>query len=157
MENDKNFDKNGVYSKRVRAGKRRTYFFYIRTTRANDYYLTITESKKRADDDTYERHKIFIYKEDFMKFVNAMQETIDYVKTELLPDYDFDAHNYDDYEDGQYRQENNGATNVVAEEQSTEKEETTVVEKVEEEKTEIVIPASSTLESNVSEEAEKWD
>lgn len=157
MENEKNFDKNGVYSKRVRAGKRRTYFFDVRTTRANDYYLTITESKKRADDDTYERHKIFIYKEDFMKFVNAMQETIDYVKTELLPDYDFDAHNYDDYEDGQYKQESNGAANVVAE------EETAVVEKVEPEKeetvekTEVVTPASSSLESNVSEEAEKWD
>ena len=156
MENEKNFDKNGVYSKRVRAGKRRTYFFDVRTTRANDYYLTITESKKRADDDTYERHKIFIYKEDFMKFVNAMQETVDYIKTELLPDYDFDAHNHDDYEEGQYKQESNGAANVVAE------EETAVVEKVEpeketEEKTEVATPASSTLESNVSEEAEKWD
>lgn len=101
MENEKNFDKNGVYSKRVRAGKRRTYFFDVRTTRANDYYLTITESKKRADDESYERHKIFIYKEDFMKFVNAMQETVDYVKTELLPDYDFDAHNYDDYNENE--------------------------------------------------------
>jgi len=101
VENEKNFDKNGVYSKRVRAGKRRTYFFDVRTTRANDYYLTITESKKRADDESYERHKIFIYKEDFMKFVNAMQETVDYVKTELLPDYDFDAHNYDDYNENE--------------------------------------------------------
>ncbi|HNE50512.1 MAG TPA: DUF3276 family protein [Chitinophagales bacterium] len=98
MENEKNFDKNGVYSKRVRAGKRRTYFFDVRTTRGNDYYLTITESKKRADDDSYERHKIFIYKEDFVKFVNAMQETVDYIKTDLLPDYDFDAHNHD-YDD----------------------------------------------------------
>ena len=71
VENEKNFDKNGVYSKKVRAGKRRTYFFDVRTTRANDYYLTITESKKRFEDDTYERHKIFIYKEDFVKFVNA--------------------------------------------------------------------------------------
>lgn len=100
MENEKNFDKNGVYSKRVRAGKRRTYFFDVRTTRGNDYYLTITESKKRAEDDSYERHKIFIYKEDFIKFVNAMQETVDYVKTELLPDYDFEAHSHDYDEEG---------------------------------------------------------
>lgn len=152
MENEKNFDKNGVYSKRVRAGKRRTYFFDVRTTRANDYYLTITESKKRADDDTYERHKIFIYKEDFMKFVNAMQETVDYIKTELLPDYDFDAHNYDDYEEGNYKTENNGATAIVAEEET---EEQIVTEK--EDNTEVVKPVSSTLASNISDEAEKWD
>lgn len=152
MENEKNFDKNGVYSKRVRAGKRRTYFFDVRTTRANDYYLTITESKKRADDDTYERHKIFIYKEDFMKFVNAMQETVDYIKTELLPDYDFDAHNYDDYEEGNYKPENNGSTAIVAEEET---EEQIVTEK--EDNTEVVKPVSSTLASNISDEAEKWD
>ncbi|HRH58431.1 MAG TPA: DUF3276 family protein [Chitinophagales bacterium] len=152
MENEKNFDKNGVYSKRVRAGKRRTYFFDVRTTRANDYYLTITESKKRADDDTYERHKIFIYKEDFMKFVNAMQETVDYIKTELLPDYDFDAHNYDDYEEGNYKTENNGTTAIVAEEET---EEQIVTEK--EDNTEVVKPVSSTLASNISDEAEKWD
>lgn len=154
MENEKNFDKNGVYSKRVRAGKRRTYFFDVRTTRANDYYLTITESKKRADDDTYERHKIFIYKEDFMKFVNAMQETVDYIKTELLPDYDFDAHNYDDYEDGAYKQENNGAPAVIAEEQTEEKEEVAEKTDVTEE---VIKPVSSTLNSDISEEAEKWD
>lgn len=152
MENEKNFDKNGVYSKRVRAGKRRTYFFDVRTTRANDYYLTITESKKRADDDTYERHKIFIYKEDFMKFVNAMQETVDYIKTELLPDYDFDAHNYDDYEEGNYKTENNGSNAIVAEEET---EEQNVTEK--EDNTEVVKPVSSTLASNISDEAEKWD
>ena len=152
MENEKNFDKNGVYSKRVRAGKRRTYFFDVRTTRANDYYLTITESKKRADDDTYERHKIFIYKEDFMKFVNAMQETVDYIKTELLPDYDFEAHNYDDYEEGNYKTENNGTTAILAEEET---EEQIVTEK--EDNTEVVKPVSSTLASNISDEAEKWD
>jgi hypothetical protein len=152
VENEKNFDKNGVYSKRVRAGKRRTYFFDVRTTRANDYYLTITESKKRADDDTYERHKIFIYKEDFMKFVNAMQETVDYIKTELLPDYDFDAHNYDDYEEGNYKAESNGTSAIVAEEETEEQNNT---EK--EDTTEVVKPVSSTLASNISDEAEKWD
>ena len=61
--------------------------------------MTIAESKKISDDE-YERHKIFIYKEDFVKFVNTLQETIDYVKTELLPDYDFDnPNNYDDKDD----------------------------------------------------------
>ncbi len=99
MENEKNFDKNGVYSKKVRAGKRRTYFFDVRTTKGNDYYLTITESKKRFNEETYDRHKIFIYKEDFMKFIHALEETVDHIKTELLPDYDFDApqHEYNDY------------------------------------------------------------
>ena len=147
VENEKNFDKNGVYSKRVRAGKRRTYFFDVRTTRANDYYLTITESKKRADDDTYERHKIFIYKEDFMKFVNAMQETVEYIKTELLPDYDFDAHNYDEYEDGQYRQDTVTENKVVEEKTEPEIEE----------KPEIITPASTTIEPTPTDEVEKWD
>ncbi|MFN8261819.1 MAG: DUF3276 family protein [Chitinophagales bacterium] len=142
MENEKNFDKNGVYSKRVRAGKRRTYFFDVRTTRGNDYYLTITESKKRADDDTYERHKIFIYKEDFMKFVNAMQETVDYIKTDLLPDYDFDAHNHDDYEEGQY----------IRQEAAEEKAEYRAEEK----------PASAPESSSIvnpahNDEVDKWD
>ena len=61
-----------VYSKRIRAGKRRTYFFDVRTTRGNDYYLTITESRKRFNDDGYDRHKIFLYKEDFNKFIKAL-------------------------------------------------------------------------------------
>ena len=148
MENDKNFDKNDVYSKRVRAGKRRTYFFDVRTTRANDYYLTITESKKRADDDTYERHKIFIYKEDFMKFVNAMQETVDYIKTELLPDYDFDAHNHDDYEEGQYTRQDNY---TVAEEKVTEDEVT------QEEKMVTPPPTSTIVNPAHNDEVDKWD
>lgn len=89
MEEDKS--KNEIYSKRVRAGKR-TYFFDIKATRSNDYYLTITESKRKQKDDgyTYEKHKIFLYKEDFNKFVAAMNETVDHVKTELLPDVDFE-------------------------------------------------------------------
>src|SRR5882757_5725286 len=84
-----------VYSKRIRAGKRRTYFFDVRETRGNDYYLTITESRKRFDSDGYDRHKIFLYKEDFNKFIKGLGEAIDYVKTELMPDFDFDAFNHD--------------------------------------------------------------
>ncbi|MCH8331653.1 MAG: DUF3276 family protein [Bacteroidetes bacterium] len=89
MEHE-NHDGNDLFSKRLRAGRRRTYFFDVRTTRSNDYYLTITESKKRFDQDGYDRHKIFLYKEDFNKFVDALQETVNHIKTELLPEYDFD-------------------------------------------------------------------
>jgi hypothetical protein len=84
-----------VYSKRIKAGKRRTYFFDVRETRGSDYYLTITESRKRFDSDGYDRHKIFVYKEDFNKFVKGLNEAVDYVKTELMPDFDFDAFNHD--------------------------------------------------------------
>src|SRR6516164_4887841 len=87
-----------VYSKRIRAGKRRTYFFDVRATRSNDYYLTITESRKKFNEDGYDRHKIFLYKEDFNKFLKALTEAIDYVKTELMPDFDFDAYNHDNVE-----------------------------------------------------------
>lgn len=89
-----------VYSKRIRAGKRRTYFFDVRATRGNDYYLTITESRKRFDNDGYDRHKIFLYKEDFNKFLKALTEAVDYVKTDLMPDFDFDAFNHE-YPEGE--------------------------------------------------------
>ncbi|HMT96706.1 MAG TPA: DUF3276 family protein [Ferruginibacter sp.] len=91
--NDKKVD--SVYSKRIKAGKRRTYFFDVRETRGNDYYLTITESRKKFDSDGYDRHKIFLYKEDFNKFVKGLTEAVDFVKTELMPDFDFDAFNHD--------------------------------------------------------------
>ena len=87
-----------IYSKRIRAGKRRTYFFDVRATRGNDYYLTITESRKRFNDNGYDRHKIFLYKEDFNKFIKALTEAVDYVKTDLMPDFDFDAYNHDEVE-----------------------------------------------------------
>ena len=91
MEEIKENGKNEIFSNRVRAGKR-TYFFDIKATRSNDYYLTITESKRRYKEDGYfyEKHKIFLYKEDFNKFLEALQGTIDHVKTELLPDYDYE-------------------------------------------------------------------
>lgn len=104
--NDKKME--SIYSKRIRAGKRRTYFFDVRATRGNDYYLTITESRKRFNDNGYDRHKIFLYKEDFNKFIKALTEAVDHVKTELMPDFDFDAFNHDDAydnEDGDQQQE----------------------------------------------------
>ena len=71
-----------VYSKPVRAGKR-TYFFDVKATKGNDYYLTITESKRKIERDgkyVYDKHKIFLYKEDFEKFSEGLQEVIDYIK-----------------------------------------------------------------------------
>ena len=90
MEENKENGKNEIYSQRVRAGKR-TYFFDVKSTRSNDYYLTITESKRRYKEEGYyyEKHKIFLYKEDFNKFIDALTGTIDHVKTELLHEYDF--------------------------------------------------------------------
>jgi len=89
-----NKEKVEIFSKRVRAGKR-TYFFDVKSTRGNDYYLTITESRKKFNEDGYDRHKIFLYKEDFNKFIKALTEAVDYVKTDLMPDFDFDAFNHD--------------------------------------------------------------
>src|SRR5688500_1065093 len=94
------------YTKRIRAGKRRTYFFDVRATRGNDYYITITESRKKFNEDGYDRHKLFLYKEDFNKFLKALTEAVDYVKTDLMPDFDFDAYNHDQVND----QEHEGAT-----------------------------------------------
>lgn len=94
-----------VYSKRLKAGKRRTYFFDVRETRGNDFFLTITESRKRFNEDGYDRHKIFLYKEDFNKFQKALGEAVDHVKTELMPDYDFDSfsHEGEQQEEAHYR------------------------------------------------------
>lgn len=75
-------DRGDLFSKSVRAGKR-TYFFDVKSTRGNDYYLTITESKKRFGTDgkfTYEKHKIFLYKEDFEKFIEGLNEAITHIK-----------------------------------------------------------------------------
>lgn len=150
--NDKKFEGNdkkmeSIYSKRIRAGKRRTYFFDVRATRGNDYYLTITESRKRFDDNGYDRHKIFLYKEDFNKFIKALGETMDYVKTELMPDFDFDAFNHDENPDEMNHQQEgsapvveNTAETVVVEEK---------VETTPEEKPEITAQKDT-------EEVDKW-
>lgn len=143
--NDKKME--SIYSKRIRAGKRRTYFFDVRATRGNDYYLTITESRKRFNDNGYDRHKIFLYKEDFNKFIKALNEAVDYVKTDLMPDFDFDAFNHDDYVDGE----------MEGEELSTNGESTTpavaaaaTTQPVVEESTVTPTPAAS------SDEVDKW-
>ena len=86
-----------VYSKPVRAGKR-TYFFDVKATKGNDYYLTITESKRRQERDgsfTYDKHKIFLYKEDFEKFREGLDEVIAYIKDNCfdgeIPQREFSA------------------------------------------------------------------
>ncbi|MEO8584170.1 MAG: DUF3276 family protein [Flavitalea sp.] len=99
-----------VYSKRIRAGKRRTYFFDVRATRGNDYYITITESRKKFNEDGYDRHKIFLYKEDFNKFLKALTEAVDYVKTDLMPDFDFDAFNHDQAQENEENHESHEET-----------------------------------------------
>ena len=74
--------KEEIFSKSIKAGKR-TYFFDVKATRKNDYFLTITESKKRFNEDgtfQFEKHKIFLYKEDFEKFTEGLNEVLDYIK-----------------------------------------------------------------------------
>ena len=75
-----NKDREEVYSKKIRAGKK-TYFFDVKSTRSNDYYLTITESKKRLEDGVFVKHKIFLYKEDFEKFSEGLTDVISYIKS----------------------------------------------------------------------------
>ena len=91
FERGRPVEKNGedVYSRPVRAGKR-TYFFDVKATKGNhDFYLTITESKRRQESDgsfVFDKHKIFLYKEDFDKFAEGLAETVNYIRTNLLKD-----------------------------------------------------------------------
>lgn len=140
--NDKKLE--SVYSKRIRAGKRRTYFFDVRATRGNDYYLTITESRKRFNDDGYDRHKIFLYKEDFNKFIKALTEAVDYVKTDLMPDFDFDAYNHE------YAEGTEEGAAVVAE---VEADAEVVAEPV---AAPVVAEATNHTNHTATEEVDKW-
>ncbi len=79
MGDFENREREEVFSKKVRAGKR-TYFFDVKATRSNDYYVTITESKKRLEDGVFIKHKIFLYKEDFEKFAEGLKDIVDYIK-----------------------------------------------------------------------------
>lgn len=91
-----NQNREEIFSEAIRAGKR-TYFFDVKATRRNDYYLTITESKKRFNRDGksfYEKHKVFLYKEDFEKFIDGLQSAIDYIKKNnpmMLEDNEVDS------------------------------------------------------------------
>ncbi len=90
MDQD-NFARNpSVYSHKVKAGRKRTYFFDVMQTKGNDFYLTLTESTRRSDGNGYTRHQIFLYKEDFNRFAEGLSDVINHVKTNLMPDYDYD-------------------------------------------------------------------
>ena len=142
-----------VYSARIRAGKRRTYFFDVRATRGNDYYLTITESRKRFNEDGYDRHKLFLYKEDFNKFIKGLTEAVEYVKTELMPDFDFDAFNHDNQE---FQNENVERTEI----KNSVEEEKPPTEEVKTEETSIADQpapeADTTIKNTDHEEVDKW-
>ena len=145
---------DSVYSKRIRAGKRRTYFFDVRATRGNDYYLTITESRKRFDNNGYDRHKIFLYKEDFNKFIKALGEAVDYVKTDLMPDFDFDAfnHEYPEGEEGYSENETSEQEPVVA----IETEEKTVAAAPVQPKPVVEEQTDNFINPTATEEVDKW-
>ena len=91
-------EREEIYSKSVRAGKR-TYFFDVKATRRNDFYLTITESKKRFNRDGryyFEKHKIFLYKEDFEKFVEGLTDIVDYIRQNQGELRDYTGMNHED-------------------------------------------------------------
>jgi hypothetical protein len=139
-----------IYSKRIRAGKRRTYFFDVRATRGNDYYLTITESRKRFDDNGYDRHKIFLYKEDFNKFIKALGEAVDYVKTDLMPDFDFDAFNHDEHPDEMAHTVDMAGQNTQSEPSNDESAESTAPVEISPVSEPVATPQNNT------EEVDKW-
>jgi hypothetical protein len=147
--NDKKME--SVYSKRIRAGKRRTYFFDVRETRGSDYYLTITESRKRFDSDGYDRHKIFLYKEDFNKFIKGLAEAIDHVKTELMPDFDFDAFNHDTPYEGEEIQQPSASEEIPDIDVPTQMASTVVPEEKSAE-----ITSNLSLDNGSTDEVDKW-
>lgn len=111
MENEGTARNASVYSHKVKAGRKRTYFFDVMKTRGNDFYLTLTESTRRSDGNGYTRHQIFLYKEDFNRFAEGLNDVINHVKTDLMPDFDYDqfAHR-DNHEHG----DDNGHTDDPA-------------------------------------------
>ena len=144
MQNEQNDRKiENIFGKKVRAGKRRTYFFDVVSTKNMDYYLVITESKKRLDGNGFDRHKIYLYKEDFNKFMKGLNETVSYIKTELMPDFNFESFDYDD--------EVAPDTGVVSENI----EELTETEEIETPKVEPTKPDDS-LPNVHHEEVDKW-
>jgi hypothetical protein len=86
-------NQQGFFSRKLRAGKKRSYFFDVRSTKQGDFFVTITESKRRYDKPGYDSHKIFLYKEDFKEFQDNLDETLNHIKTELNPDFDYDNYN----------------------------------------------------------------
>ena len=90
MDKDTDRGQESIYSNRVKAGRRRTYFFDVRKTKGDDYYITLTESTRKFNGEGYNRHKIFLYKEDFNRFLEGLQDAVNHVKNDLMPDYDYE-------------------------------------------------------------------
>ena len=158
MDNERNQRRfESVFSKKVRAGKRRTYFFDVRRTKGDDFYLTLTESTKRFNGEGYERHKIFLYKEDFNRFLDGLNETVNHIKTELMPDYD-----YDEYTRRHIEWEAKRAEELAAEaalegnSETTEEVAEEVVEDVTEEVVEDVTEEVSSSTEDVNDEDISW-
>jgi hypothetical protein len=128
MENQNDYNAEEIFSKALRAG-RRTYFFDVRETKAGDYYLTITESKKFTNEDGtfyYKKHKIYLYKEDFAEFNSSLKETCDYIIENKGTEVISEKHDKD-FESKKEKKES-------SEPQNQEEEETVKEENIEEEK-----------------------
>ena len=101
-DNEKMNNHDELFSRAIRAGKR-TYFFDVKTTKGDEKYMTITESKRRFSNEQnrffYEKHKLFLYKEDFEKFSNALKETLNFIETGEYPDGYFDEPKHEEFDD----------------------------------------------------------
>ncbi len=127
MENQNDYNAEEIFSKALRAG-RRTYFFDVRETKAGDYYLTITESKKFTNEDGtfyYKKHKIYLYKEDFAEFNSSLKETCDYIIENKGTEVISEKHDKD-FESKKEKKENSESQN---QEEENVKEETVEEEK----------------------------
>ena len=121
MENQNDYSAEEIFSKALRAG-RRTYFFDVRETKAGDYYLTITESKKFTNEDGtffYKKHKIYLYKEDFAEFNSSLKETCDYIIENKGEEVISEKHD----KDFELKKEKSEKTEAEKEENEDEKEE----------------------------------
>ena len=117
MEGKENYEREEIFSKSVRAG-RRTYFFDVRSTRAEDYYMTITESKKFSNDDGsahYKKHKVYLYKEDFDEFASALKEVSEFIfdkkGREVISNHD-NNHNSDDSQNNDSANDSESFTDI---------------------------------------------
>lgn len=90
MEENKDDGRSDIYFNKIKAG-RRMYYFEVKATRTNDYFVVVTESKRRLKGDKpyFENHRIFLYKEDFNRFLKGLEDVVSFIKTELMPGYDF--------------------------------------------------------------------
>lgn len=113
MEENK-YPAEEIFSEKVRAGKR-TYYFDVRATRSKDYFLTITEITKKFHNNvegvTFEKHKIFLYKEDFHKFRSALENSINFMKEKLMPNIDFSQYEEDSDNTGIKKDSTDKSTN----------------------------------------------